>query len=396
MSERKKGVLVLEDPAHPEGLVFEGELIGAPISREILLKSNRDREGGFGEVVFNTAMTGYQEILTDPSYYGQMVVMTYPHIGNTGVNFEDPESAHPWASGLIVHEFSDRPSNWRSQGTLDHYLKEHGIPGLTGIDTRALTRYLRSRGVLRGVILPADELKYAMPLLKELPQFEGRDLISEVTTKEAYHWPDPACRDATPPFKKLYKVVTVDFGVKWNSLRSLSDRGCDVTVVPAQTTAAEILKMKPDGVFLSNGPGDPAAAPYAAEMARGLLGRVPLFGICMGHQILGIALGAKTFKLKFGHRGANQPVFNQWHKQVEISSQNHGYAVDPTTLPPEAEVSHIHLNDQTCAGMVVRTKRAFSVQYHPESCPGPHDSQNLFDVFIEMMKESRDTQKSVH
>lgn len=398
------GVLVLEDANHKDGLEFPGFLFGAPVSsesiqaaslaaRQSLQSRNASvaRDRGYGEVVFNTSMTGYQEILTDPSYYGQMVCMTVPHIGNTGVNTEDPESAHPWCAGFIVHEAAETPSNWRSMDTLDSYLKKNQIPGIYGIDTRALTRHLRSRGVVRGVILPASERSKAMGLLKDLPQFEGRDLIGEVTTREPYAWPHPLAKKEGFQYPevvksgKKYKVIAVDYGVKWNLLRSLHAHGCEIEVVPANTKADAILAKKPDGVFLSNGPGDPAAAPYAAETVRGLVGKVPLFGVCMGHQILSLAQGAKTYKLKFGHRGGNQPVLDKDTGRVEISSQNHGYAVDDKSLPSNLEVTHINLNDKTVEGVRVKGAKAFSVQYHPESCPGPHDSRVLFDRFIEMM-----------
>jgi carbamoyl-phosphate synthase small subunit len=412
MMQRKPGVLVLEDPENKDGVHFPGELFGFLVNAESILASAHPkdaarglktpslRDGGFGEVVFNTSMAGYQEILTDPSYYGQIVCLTVPHVGNTGVNFVDPESAHPWCAGFVVHDFTETPSNWRSEGTFEDYLLKNKIPGITGVDTRALTRFLRSRGVLRGVILPAEEAHLAMGLLKKLPAFEGRDLIAEVTTKEPYRWPHPAANleSATKGSfgsgtksveKNTYTVVALDFGVKWNLLRNLAERGCDVHVLPANATADEILKFKPDGLFLSNGPGDPSAAPYAAETVRKLLGKLPMFGVCMGHQILSIALGGKTFKLKFGHRGGNQPVMSSWSNQVEITSQNHGYAVDTESLPKGVEITHVNLNDRTCEGIRVKDQRVFSVQYHPEACPGPHDSNALFDVFIEMMNESR-------
>lgn len=372
----EKGVLVLEEKSGKGvGAEFPGFLFGAPISAS-LLKSRKDY--GYGEVVFNTSMTGYQEILTDPSYYGQMICMTVPHVGNTGINSEDPESKKLWCGGFIVHQFETSPSNWRSQDTLDHTLKIHQIPGLFGVDTRALTRHLRTLGVVRGVILPLAEKAEAKRLLAELPTFEGRDLISEVSTPKPYYWNKPK----SPKFR----VVALDFGVKWNLLRHLELRECEVEVLPASTSAVEILSRNPDGVFLSNGPGDPAAAPYAAIAVQEILGKVPIFGVCMGHQILSLALGAKTYKLKFGHRGGNQPVLDQKTHTVEISSHNHGYAVDESSLPSYAEVTHINLNDKTVEGLKVKDKHAFSVQYHPEACPGPHDSTPLFDRFIEMMQ----------
>jgi carbamoyl-phosphate synthase small subunit len=388
-----KGFLILEDKsgAHPDGIEFEGELFGA-------LPDPKNRDQGYGEVVFNTSMTGYQEILTDPSYYGQMVCLTYPHIGNTGVNLEDPESRRPWCGGLIIHDLPTRHSNWRSQGSLSDYLKEHGVPGISGVDTRALTRHLRSLGVVRGLILQEKDRPRARQLLASLPEFEGRDLISEVSTTESYHWPLSSGTKSShttfglmelPPPSGKKRVVAMDFGVKWNLLRSLERLGCQVEVVPARTSATAILERKPDGIFLSNGPGDPSAAPYAVETIGSLLGRVPMFGVCMGHQLLALALGAKTFKLKFGHRGANQPVLDRTTGRVEISSQNHGYAVDIATLKGEVEVTHVNLNDKTLEGISIPSLRAFSVQYHPEAAPGPHDSSGLFHRFIELMESNK-------
>jgi carbamoyl-phosphate synthase small subunit len=388
MKAEKKGVLVLED-----GQEFEGMLFGAPVSEGSILKASQTqglaKDRGYGEVVFNTSMTGYQEILTDPSYYGQMVCMTTPHIGNTGVNAEDPESLHPWCAGFIVHEMSGEPSNWRSRGSLHAYLEEHGIPGIHSVDTRALTRHLRAQGVVRGVILPWEERARARALLETLPRFEGRDLIGEVTTPQTYRWKSkgPAASGAvSQPAPKKYKVVAMDFGLKWNLLSSLEHFGCEIDVVPAHATAAEILAHQPDGIFLSNGPGDPAAAPYAAKTVRELVGKVPLFGVCMGHQILALAMGARTYKLKFGHRGGNQPVIDKSTGHVEISSHNHGYSVDGSSLPKEVEVTHVNLNDKTVEGLSLPGLKAFSVQYHPEACPGPHDSVELFERFVRMME----------
>ncbi|MGZ3688797.1 MAG: glutamine-hydrolyzing carbamoyl-phosphate synthase small subunit, partial [Bdellovibrionota bacterium] len=336
---------------------------------------------GYGEAVFNTSMTGYQEILTDPSYYGEIVCMTTAHVGNTGVNSEDPESPRAWCAGFVVRDAMEQPSNWRSSGSLPDYLVKHGIPGLSGVDTRALTRHLRSRGVLRALILPRSEKSRAKELFGRLPAFEGRDLIGEVSTKKPYAWEKPK--------KPEFKVVALDFGLKWNLLRSLAHFGCEIEVVPAGTSAQEILARKPDGIFLSNGPGDPAAAPYAAKTVRELVGHAPLFGVCMGHQILGLAMGAKTYKLKFGHRGGNQPVLDQTSGRVEISSHNHGYAVDEKSLPPSLKVTHVNLNDRCVEGMEVPGKDAFSVQYHPEACPGPHDSVVLFERFVAKMNQRR-------
>jgi len=396
------GVLVLEEESRPEGLEFAGFLFGASVSAASIREGRaKSSDKGYGEVVFNTSMTGYQEILTDPSYYGQMICMTVPHVGNTGVNFEDPESQKPWCAGFIVHQSCDSPSNWRAKGSLHDFLEKSGVPGIYGIDTRALTRHLRSRGVVRGVILPLAERAQAGALLKELPPFEGRDLIGEVTTPKPYPWvakaqdltgSEDVALSTTPyptRFKGPYKVVAVDFGVKHNLLRSLAHFGCEVEVVPAHASSEEILSRKPDGVFLSNGPGDPAAAPYAVKTVQGLVGKVPIFGVCMGHQILSLAMGAKTYKLKFGHRGGNQPVLEKDTGRVEISSQNHGYAVDGNSLPGDVEVTHINLNDRTVEGIRVVGKDAFSVQYHPEACPGPHDSMVLFERFVETMDKRK-------
>lgn len=377
----EEGVLVLEGQDAP---VFEGRLFGAP-------PGSYTEDRGYGEMVFNTSMTGYQEILTDPSYYGQIICMTTAHIGNTGVNPEDPESRRAWCAGFVVNDLSDAPSNWRANGNLDAYLKEWGIPGLWGVDTRALTRYLRSRGVQRALILRKGEESKAAGLFQSLPAFEGRDLIREVTTQEVYRWPQKGASPGPmlPPPKKeaRKKVIAVDFGVKWNLLRELERRGCDIEVVPATVAAKEILARKPDGVFLSNGPGDPSAASYAVEAVRELVGQVPLFGVCMGHQILGLAMGGKTYKMKFGHRGGNQPVLDHSTGKVEISSHNHGYAVEEKAFPSEVKVTHVNLNDKTVEGLEVAGKHAFSVQYHPEACPGPHDSDGLFDRFIDLMAD---------
>lgn len=363
-----EGVLVLED-----GFTLPGRLAGAP------LPDYTAGDHGYGEVVFNTSLTGYQEILSDPSYYGQIVCMTTAHLGNTGMNPEDPESRKIWCAGWVVNELEEIPSNWRSRGTLEAALREAGVPALTGVDTRALTRHLRSLGVVRGILLRAEDASKAPALLAALPKFEGRDLISEVSTRDRYEWPEN-------PTHPRHKVAVLDFGVKHGLLRSLAARGCGLTVFPAATKAETLLTGGFDGVFLSNGPGDPEAAPYAAETVRGILGKLPIFGVCMGHQVLGLAVGGKTFKLKFGHRGGNQPVFAHEAGRVEISSHNHGYAVDPTTLPDWVKTSHVNLNDKTCEGLAIPSKRAFSVQYHPEACPGPHDSMLLFDQFVELMQ----------
>lgn len=380
---RRPGLLVLEDNKNPQGFIsFEGTLFGAEIDLEQALIEKTDR--AYGEIVFNTSMTGYQEILTDPSYFGQIICMTYPHIGNTGVNEEDPESLRVWCGGLVVRELSDEHSNWRAENTLEKYLIERKIPGISGIDTRSLTLHLRKQGVSRGFIIPAHLKNRAIEFMKTLPSFEGRDLIGEVSTRESYAWKSQS--QAVPPTGgKRYRVVAVDYGVKHNLLRLLELKGCDVEVVPARASAQEILDKKPDGVFLSNGPGDPAAAPYAVATVRDLLGKVPIFGVCMGHQILSMAAGGKTVKMKFGHRGGNQPVMDYSTRKIEISSHNHGYAVVPESLPANVEITHICLNDQTVEGIAFKDLPAFSVQYHPEACPGPHDSEKLFTRFTDMM-----------
>lgn len=338
------------------------------------------RRTGFGEVIFNTAMSGYQEVLTDPSYWEQLVVMTYPHQGNYGLNKLDDESkGGPKVAGFIVHEQVAQPSNHTSEISLPAYLEKHGIPGLAGVDTRALTLHLRSKGAMRGLILSLDERKKlgndAASVFAKYPSFLGRDLILEVTTKEPYWFSE----------KGKKTVVALDFGVKTNLLRELANRDVKVVVLPANASTEQVLGYKPDGVFLSNGPGDPAEAKYAIKTVKELLGKKPLFGVCMGHQILGLALGGKTFKMKFGHRGVNQPVLNVGNKSVEISSHNHGFAVDPASLPSEVTVTHKNLNDGCCEGLECKKHNAFSVQYHPESAPGPHDSSYLFDQFVERL-----------
>ena len=346
-----------------------------------------------GEVVFNTSMTGYQEILTDPSYHGEIVTMTYPQIGNYGINPEDMESVRPFLSGFVVKESCPFPSNYRSEMTLDAYLKEHNIVAIEGIDTRALVRHIRTVGAQTGMISSLDtDPDSLIEKARQAPSIVGRDLVKEVTCKKPYRstegvWSleEGYCdhSQSTLPFK----VVAYDFGIKRNILRNLTSSGCDVTVVPATTSAEEILKMNPDGVFLSNGPGDPEPLLYAQENIRKLLGKVPVFGICLGHQLLSIAAGGRTFKLKFGHRGGNQPVLDYQRQQVEITSQNHGFAVDEKSLSEQIKVTHINLNDNTVEGIRLLEKSAFSVQYHPESSPGPHDAHYLFERFIEMIKD---------
>lgn len=380
---RPRGYLVLED-----GTEFEGRLFGTAPKLDLF-----DRDRGYGEVIFNTSMTGYQEILTDPSYYGQLVCLTAAHVGNTGMNPQDPESKKIWCSGLIIQSLSESASSWRSTQTLEEALISAEIPGLCEVDTRALTRHLRSGGVLRGVVVTEGQRTQVPDLLKRLPQFEGRDLIREVTTSEPYHWTERRT-ELLPTGGPLaenerFRVIALDFGIKWNLLDSLSKMGMDIQVLPATSTSMEILAHQPDGIFLSNGPGDPAAAPYAADTVRAVVGRVPLFGVCMGHQILALAMGAKTYKLKFGHRGGNQPVRDQQTSRIEISSHNHGYSVDDASLPSSIRVTHRNLNDGTIEGIEVIGQRAFSVQYHPEACPGPHDSLGLFERFVDLMRSNR-------
>ncbi|MFH1852002.1 MAG: glutamine-hydrolyzing carbamoyl-phosphate synthase small subunit [Candidatus Neomarinimicrobiota bacterium] len=335
-----------------------------------------------GEVCFNTSFSGYQEILTDPSYRRQIVTMTSPHIGNYGVNSDDVESGRIQVAGLIVRELTDEPSNWRSTGKLNDYLKDQNIVGLQGLDTRALTRHIRDCGAMNGIISTVNLDPSALTeKLAAVTPMTGLDLAAEVTCESAYAWPVGA-NQVLP----RYRVIAIDFGIKYNILRLLAERGCDVTILPASASATDILAARPDGVFLSNGPGDPAAVDYAIATVRSLLGRVPLFGICLGHQILALALGCKTFKLKFGHRGSNHPVKDLMRGIVEITSQNHGFAVAGDSLPEAVSLTHINLNDNTVEGLACRDLPAFSVQYHPEASPGPHDSRYLFDRFINLMK----------
>jgi carbamoyl-phosphate synthase small subunit len=345
-----------------------------------------------GEVIFNTAMQGYQEILTDPSYRGQIVAMTYPMIGNYGVNDEDVESRRPWVNGFIVKEASTVASNFRADAGLDAYLRRHGIVGIQDIDTRALTRHLRDHGAQDGVVSsvatdPGELVKRA----RALPGLVGRDLVAEVTADAPYGWSEGVwdlVRGYGAPPPPRFSVVAYDCGIKLNILRQLRAAGCDVTVVPASTSAADVLERKPDGVFLSNGPGDPEGVPYLIESVRGLLGRVPIFGICLGHQILGLAAGGRTFKLPFGHHGANHPVKDLTTGKVEITAQNHGFAVDPASVTSLGwEPTHLNLNDGTCEGLRHREWPVFSVQYHPEASPGPHDANYLFHRFTDLMIE---------
>ena len=369
----KKAYLILEN-----GTYFIGQSIGYEGYAE-------------GEIVFNTSMTGYQEILTDPSYKGQIVTMTYPLIGNYGCNFEDVESNHPWVEGFIIKELAAFPSNWRKKEDLAGYLKRYKIVAIQGIDTRKLTKIIRTGGAQRSLIsITNDDIKPLLKRVKKVPSIVGLDLVKDVTTSKAYRWREglytwPKGYPAKNRFK--YFVVAYDYGIKRNILRNMASNNVNVLVVPARTSWKEIKDMKPDGVFLSNGPGDPAPISYAINNIKNLIGKIPIFGICLGHQLLALALGGKTYKLKFGHRGANHPVKNLETGAIEITSQNHGFAVDIDSLKGLAKLTHLNLNDMTAEGFSLREKFLFSVQYHPESSPGPRDSRYLFQDFIKMMED---------
>jgi len=346
------------------------------------------------EVVFNTSLTGYQEIMTDPSYAGQFVCFTCPHIGNVGINEDDMEARQCFLGGIIIRSLSPITSNYRSTKDLVDYCKEQNIVGISDLDTRELTRKLRDQGALIGVISDdASKTDEELVALAKSWKIEGVDFLSQVTTDKVYEWKDPTISEWEFNTKDAntnkYNVVAYDFGIKTNILRRLASYGCKVTVVPAKTPASEVMAMNPDGVFFSNGPGDPSAAPYAVDNAKEILGKVPVFGICMGHQVLGQAFGGSTYKLKFGHHGGNHPVSYLPTGRVEISAQNHNYAVDPATLPEGVEVTHINLNDGTCAGMAYPAMKAMSIQYHPEASPGPHDSDPSFSDFVKMMEAEK-------
>jgi carbamoyl-phosphate synthase small subunit len=370
-----KATLALEN-----GIWYEGEAAGAP------------GETG-GEVVFNTSLTGYQEILTDPSYSGQIVAMTAPEIGNYGIAPEDGESRAPQVAGFVVRDESPIASNWRSSGTLREYLVRHNVVAISDIDTRALTRILRSAGVMRGIIATGEQdPRELVERTRTIPSMEGSDLVAGVTCDQPFDWaPAPSDEFAPPPERRAgrrLKVAAYDYGMKWNILRRFAAHGCDVRVFPATTPAADLLAESPDGVFLSNGPGDPAVLDYAVGNARTLIdSEVPVFGICLGHQVLSLALGGRTYKLKFGHRGANHPVKELETGRIEITSQNHGFAVDPASLPADVKVTHLNLYDHTVEGLRHETKPVFCVQYHPEAAPGPHDADYLFRQFLDAMEK---------
>ena len=374
----ESAILALED-----GTVFEGRAFGVPAER-------------CGEVVFNTSLTGYQEIFTDPSYAGQIIVFTNPQIGNYGTAAADSESLRPYIEGLVVREFSETTSNWRSDLDANSFLNRHQIPIASEMDTRAIVRHLRSRGAMRGVLSTLSSDPAALiEKARSSPQMAGLDLATTVSAASAYEWTKPVepvstSERLTATADPQFHVVAYDYGIKQNILRRLVSSGCRVTVVPSLTSSDDVLALQPDGVFLSNGPGDPEPLTPQIEAIRNLIGKAPLFGICLGHQLLGLALGGKTYKLKFGHRGANHPVLNQRTGKVEITSQNHGFTLDPDSLNAnEVDLTHINLNDQTLEGFRHRNHPVFCVQYHPEAAPGPHDSHYLFGDFIGLMKETR-------
>jgi carbamoyl-phosphate synthase small subunit len=372
----KRAILALAD-----GTTFEGRSLGATGETS-------------GEVVFNTSMTGYQEILTDPSYVEQIVCMTYPEQGNYGVNASDEESERPHATGLVVRHHASIPSSFRAERSLDAYLKQHGIVAISGVDTRRLTRHIRTAGAQMGVVSTDGSAAALVERARALPGMEGQDLATRISTSTAYEWRETGADGWTQAgrsnlVKPRFHVVAYDWGLKRAMLRLLAEAGCRVTVVPSLTGAAETLALKPDGVFLTNGPGDPDAVVGARETVAALLGKVPVFGICLGHQILALAIGARTYKLKFGHRGANQPVKDLDTGKVDITAQNHGFAVDDASLGKRARVTHVNLNDGTVEGLQVLDAPAFSVQYHPEASPGPHDARPLFGRFVRLMEQAR-------
>ncbi|MES2995831.1 MAG: glutamine-hydrolyzing carbamoyl-phosphate synthase small subunit [Verrucomicrobiota bacterium] len=379
----KPAILALED-----GRCFEGTAFGAAGTTT-------------GEICFNTSMSGYQEVITDPSYRGQIVAMTYPQIGNYGINPEDNESYGPHIRGFVIGELCEVPSNWRSTQSLSDYLSEHNILGIEGIDTRALTKHLRSLGAMRACISTELDAAAAVGEAKKSPPMEGSDYVKEVSVKEAFQWTAESREWVLPNamtghegnYQELppvrYKIVAYDFGLKYNILRRLRQAGFEVEVVPATATATDVLEKNPDGIFLSNGPGDPAALGYISDELRKLIGKKPIFGICLGNQLLGHAFGGKTFKLKFGHRGGNQPVKDLRTGKISITSQNHGFAVDPESLPDDVEITHVNLNDGTVEGMRHKVHPVFSVQYHPEAAPGPNDAAYFFDEFAKLIDESK-------
>jgi carbamoyl-phosphate synthase small subunit len=380
-----QAILALED-----GRLFRGKAFGAGSD------ANGPAAERVGEVVFNTSMTGYQEIFTDPSYAGQIVVLTTPHVGNYGTSPSDAESSRPYIEGLVVREFSPVSSNWRSTEVADEYLERSGVPVIAEIDTRAVVRHLRAHGVMRGVISTnLSDTDALVAKARAHTKMDGTDLASVVTTKKSYTWDADEPLNETgdrflplaTPSKDQMHVVAYDFGIKQNILRMLTRENCRVTVVPARTPAAEVLALNPDGIFFSNGPGDPEPLDYAIANVQALRGKAPLFGICLGHQIFGLAVGGKTYKLKFGHHGGNHPIKNLHTGKVEITAQNHNYNVDPASLPADVERTHTNLNDNTLAGLRHKTDPMFSVQYHPEASPGPHDSHYLFKDFRQMMED---------